>query len=44
VIRGEEEPVITAADGLMTLATTLAILESSETGRTVNPKELLDNC
>ena len=44
VIRGEEQPVITAADGLMTLATTLAILESSETGRSVNPKELLDNC
>jgi len=43
VIRGEEEPVITAADGLLTLATTLAINESSDTGRTVNPLELLDN-
>jgi predicted dehydrogenase len=44
VIRGEEEPVITAADGLLTLATTLAILESSETGRSVSPQELLESC
>ena len=43
VIRGEEEPIITAADGLMTLATTLAIAASSETGRPVNPTELLNN-
>jgi predicted dehydrogenase len=43
VIRGDEEPVITAADGLMTLATTLAVLESAETGGPVNPKELLDS-
>jgi predicted dehydrogenase len=42
VIRGDEEPVITAADGLMTLATTLAVLESAETGRAVNPQELLE--
>jgi len=42
VIRGQEEPVITAADGLMTLATTLAVLESTETGRSVNPLELLE--
>ena len=42
VIRGDEEPVITAADGLMTLATTLAVLESAETGRPVNPQELLE--
>ena len=44
VIRGQEEPVITAADGLMTLATTLAVLKSAEIGRSVNPAELLDNC
>lgn len=44
VIRGQEEPVITAADGLMTLATTLAVLKSSEIGRSVNPVELLENC
>ncbi len=44
VIRGEEEPVITAEDGLLTLATTLAVLESSETGRSVNPMELLESC
>lgn len=44
VIRGEEEPVISAEDGLLTLATTLAILESSDTGRSVNPMELLENC
>lgn len=44
VIRGEEEPVINAADGLLTLATTLAVLKSSETGHPVNPTELLENC
>ena len=43
VIQGEEDPVITAADGLMTLATTLAITESAETGRPVKPSELLNN-
>ncbi len=42
VIRGQEEPVINAADALLTLATTLAVLESSETGRTVSPLELLE--
>ncbi len=42
VIRGEEEPVITAADGLLTLATTLAIKESSETGVSVDPLKLLE--
>jgi len=44
VIRGQEKPMIDAADGLMTLATTLAILKSSEIGRSVNPVELLENC
>ena len=43
VIRGHEEPVITAADGLMTLATTLAVLQSAETGRPVDPGELLES-
>lgn len=42
VIRGDEEPVITAKDALMTLATTLAILESSVTGQTVRPGEMLE--
>ncbi|MBT8346293.1 MAG: Gfo/Idh/MocA family oxidoreductase [Desulfofustis sp.] len=42
VIRGDDKPVITAADGLMTLATTLAVLESAETGRAVAPQELLE--
>lgn len=42
VIRGIKKPVITAADGLLTLATTLAIKESSEQGRPVSPAELLD--
>lgn len=42
VIRGEEEPVITAADGLLTLATTLAVKKSSETGRSIKPLELLE--
>ena len=44
VIRGQEEPVINAADGLLTLATTLAVLKSAEIGRSVNPTELLANC
>ena len=43
VIRGEEKPVITASDGLLTLATTLAVNVSSETRRSVNPLELLEN-
>ena len=44
VIRGQEKPVIDATDGLMTLATTLAVLKSSEIGRSVNPVELLESC
>ena len=43
VIRGEEEPVINAADGLLTLATTLAIEKSSELKSPVSPQELLEN-
>ncbi len=42
VVKGEEEPVINAEDGLLTLATTLAILESSKTGRSIKPTELID--
>jgi predicted dehydrogenase len=42
VIRGEEEPVIDAADALMTLATTLAIFESSDAGCAIKPQELLE--
>lgn len=42
VIRDREEPLTSAADGLMTLATTLAVLKSSKIGRSVNPLELLD--
>jgi predicted dehydrogenase len=44
VIRGQEKPMIDAADGLLTLATTLAVHKSSETGRSVKPVELLENC
>lgn len=44
VIRGKEDPVINAADGLLTLATTLAVLESSERAQPVNPLELLEDC
>lgn len=44
VIHGQEKPVISAADGLLTLATTMAVLESSESGRSVNPLELLERC
>ena len=35
VIRGEEKPVIDAAEGARTLAATLAIAESAKTGRPV---------
>lgn len=44
VIRGKEEPIINAKDGLLTLATTMAVKKSSEIGRPVNPLELLENC
>lgn len=42
VIRGQEKPVINAEDALLTLATTLAVLESSETKQAVRPLELLE--
>jgi predicted dehydrogenase len=41
VIRGEEEPVIDAAEGMRTLAATLAIAESAKTGRPVEVAALL---
>ncbi len=41
VIHGSEEPVVNANDALLTLATTLAILESSEKRRPIKPNELL---
>ena len=41
VIRGEEPPVIDAAEGTRTLAATLAIAESAKTGRPVEVAALL---
>jgi predicted dehydrogenase len=41
VIRGEEPPVIDAAEGARTLAATLAITESAKTGRPVEVAALL---
>ncbi|TMJ03384.1 MAG: Gfo/Idh/MocA family oxidoreductase [Alphaproteobacteria bacterium] len=41
VIRGEEKPVIDAAEGARTLAATLAIAESARTGRPVSVAALL---
>src|SRR5436853_87302 len=41
VIRGEEKPVIDAAEGARTLAATLAIAESARTGRPVEVSALL---
>lgn len=41
VIRGEEAPVIDAAEGTRTLAATLAIAESAKTGRTVRVDDVM---
>ncbi len=41
VIRGSEEPVVTGRDGLITLATTLAITTSAETGLPVRVADLI---
>ena len=41
VVQGEEPPLISAADGLMTLASTLAINESSHLNAPVSPAQLL---
>ena len=42
VIRGEEAPLIDAAEGARTLAATLAIAESAKTGRAVRVADLLE--
>ena len=42
VIRGEDKPVIDAAEGARTLAATLAIAESAKTGRPVRVTDLLE--
>ena len=41
VIRGEAEPLITAEDGMKTLAATLAIMRSAETGMGVTVSEMI---
>ncbi len=41
VILGLEDPIIDAEDALLTLATTLAVLESNDTGRTIRPAEMI---
>lgn len=41
VIRGEEAPIIDVAEGTRTLAATLAIAESAETGRPVRVADLM---
>ena len=41
VIRGEEKPVIDAAEGARTLAATLAIAKSAKTGKPVRVADLL---
>ena len=41
VIRGEEPPVIDAAEGARTLAATLAITESAKTGRPVRVSDMI---
>ncbi len=40
VVRGEEAPKVSGADGLATLAATLAVLESARLGRPVRPDEM----
>jgi predicted dehydrogenase len=41
VIRGQEQPVVTGREGLMTLAATLAIHESAKSGKPVRIDEFL---
>jgi predicted dehydrogenase len=41
VIRGTEQPVLSGRDGVLTLATTLAITESAKIGRAVRIDEML---
>ena len=40
VVRGEEQPAVSARDGLATLAATTAVLESARTGLAMRPAEL----
>ena len=41
VIRGSEQPVLSGRDGMMTLATTLAITESAKTGQAIRIDDML---
>ncbi len=41
VIRGTEQPVLSGRDGLLTLATTLAITESAKTGKRIQIDDML---
>jgi predicted dehydrogenase len=41
VIRGEEAPIIDVAEGTRTLAATLAIVESAQTGRPVQVADMM---
>ena len=41
VIRGDEEPVLSGRDGMLTLATTLAITESAKDGRVIHIDDML---
>ena len=43
VIRGTEQPVLSGRDGMLTLATTLAITESAKTGQAVRIDDMLAN-
>ena len=41
VIRGDAKPVLSGRDGMLTLATTLAITQSASTGEAVSIDEML---
>ena len=41
VIRGKAKPVLTGREGVMTLATTLAITQSARTGDTIRIDDML---
>ena len=41
VIRGTEQPVLSGRDGLLTLATTLAITDSAKTGKPIRIDDML---
>jgi predicted dehydrogenase len=42
VIRGTEEPVLSGRDGTVTLATTLAITRSAQTGAQVRVSDMMN--